>query len=151
VYRVDHHSRYLEAAAVEMVVDRPGSQLRATVDVQPADAFLEQLTAQVRASLDECVTQGVLFPTGCPMGHAVADRVASTPVWSITEYPDPTVAPGAELGTWVVDASFIAHLTVDIRSIFDGSVATFDQDLPVVAGYLVTIGADDETLRVEPR
>jgi hypothetical protein len=149
VYRLDHHSRYLRAAAVEMVVDRPGSQLRATVDVQPADGFLEQITSDVHAALDACVTQEVLFPTGCPMGHAITDRVASTPVWSIVDYPELTVGPGLEPGTWaVVDALIVAHLTVDVRSLFDGSVTTFDEDIPATASYLVTIGADDETLQV---
>ena len=148
VYRLDHHSRYLEAAAVDAVVDRPGSEIGATIDVQPADGFLEQISSQVDDALDACVTQEVLFPTGCPMGHAIADRVASTPAWSIVEYPEPTVEPGGEPGTWVVDAPFTARLVVDVQSLFDGSVTTFDEDLPVAAQYLVTIGADDATLSV---
>jgi hypothetical protein len=151
VYRADHHSRYLAADAVEIVVDRPDSVLAATVEVQPAERFLTQITAQVRDALDACVTQDVLFPTGCPMGHAISDRVASTPDWTIARYPVPTVAPGGEPGTWIVAADFTAHLTVDIRSLFDGSVSTFDEDLPTEANYVVTIGSDDTTLRVEPR
>lgn len=151
-YRVDHHSRYLEADAVDLVVDRPASVVAAGLDVQPADGFLEAITAQVHADLDACVTQDVLFPTGCPMGRAIADRVVSAPEWSIVEYPQLTVGPGVERGTWVVaDTEFVAHLTVDVRAIFDGSVSTLDEDVPVTAGYLVSIGADDSTLRIELR
>jgi hypothetical protein len=149
VYRLDHHSRYLQADAVGLVADRPGSELGATLDVQPADGFVEQITRQVHADLDACATQEVLFPTGCPFGHAIANRVASTPVWSIAEYPDLTVEPGTEFGTWLVpDAELVPHLTVDVQSLFDGSITTFDADLPVTASYVVTIGADDTTLLI---
>lgn len=151
VYRLDHHSRYLQATAVDLVVDRPASELGAALDVQPADGFLERTTAQVHDALDACVTQEVLFPTGCPMGHAIADRVASTPLWSILEYPELTMEPAAETGAWLARGEGVAHLRVDIRSLFDGSVSTFDEDLPVAAEYLVTIGADDSTLRLVPR
>ena len=48
------------------------------------------------------------------------------------------------------DAPFTAHLVVDIQDLFDGSVSTFDEDLPFVAHYLVTILADDETLQILP-
>lgn len=151
-YRVDHHSRYLEAEEVDLVVDRPGSVVVGGLDVQPADGFLDAITAEVRADLDACVTQDVLFPTGCPMGRAVVDRVVSTPEWSIVDYPELTVEPGLERGIWVVaDAEFVAHLTVDVRAIFDGSVSTLDEDIPVTASYLVRIGADDQTLRIELR
>ena len=150
VYRVDHHSTYLRAAAVDVIADRPGSQLGATLDVQPADGFLEQITEQVHAALDDCATQQVLFPTGCPLGRAVTNRVASPPVWSIVDYPTLSVEPGPDPGTWLVPAAeFVSHLTVDVQSLFDGSVTTFDEDLPVTASYLVTIGADDETLSLQ--
>jgi hypothetical protein len=149
VYRVDHHSAYLRAAAVEVVADRPASELGATLDVRPADGFLERITEEVHAQLDDCVTQEVLFPTGCPIGHAIANRVVSAPAWSIVEYPELTVGPGPVFGTWLVpDAGLVSHLTVDVQSLFDGSVSTFDEDLPAIATYLVTIGADDATLRV---
>ncbi len=150
VYRVDHRSTYLKAVAVDLVADRPASELGATLDVQPAAAFTEALTARIREELDACATQAVLFPTGCPLGHAVANRVASTPVWSILEYPTITIEPDPGSGSWLVrDAELVAHLTVDIQSLFDGSISTFDDDLSFTASYRVTIGADDMTLRVE--
>lgn len=150
VYRVDHHSTYLKAAAVDVVADRPASELGTTLDVQPSDAFTDALTVRIREELDACAAQDVLFPTGCPLGHAIANRVASTPVWSIVEYPTIAIEPGPDDSTWLVrDAELVSHLTVDIQSLFDGSITTFDEDLPVSATYRVTIGADDTTLRVE--
>jgi len=150
VYRVDHRSHYLRADAIDVVAERPGSELAATLDVQPGVVFTIAVTAEVHASLEACATQEVLFPTGCPFGHAIANRVVSPPDWSIATYPDIRLEPGDEFGTWrVPDTEFTPHLRVDVQSLFDGSVSTFDRDLPSSAGYVVTILADDATLRIE--
>ena len=151
VYRVDHRSTYLEAVAVTVLADLPGSRLPATLDVQPAAALVERVTTEVHELLADCATQEVLFPTACPLGWAVNDRIVTEPAWSIVEYPELAVEPGGQFGTWVVnDAAFTAHLVVDIQDLFDGSVATFDRDLPFVARYLITIRADDEALQILP-
>ena len=73
--------------------------------------------------LDRCATQDVLFPTGCPFGQSVENRVVSTPKWSIVEYPTVQVEPGDDFDSWVVpSASGTAHLVVDVQSLFDGSI-----------------------------
>lgn len=150
VYRVDHRSTYLRADPLDLVVDRPSSQVGATLDVQPALVFTIAVNAEVKALLDACATQEVLFPTGCPLGHAIANRVASPPAWSIAEYPDIRLEPGDEFGTWRVPSTeFTAHLRVEVQSLFDGSLSTVDRDLPSSASWLVTILADDATLRIE--
>ena len=152
VYRVDHTSTYLRARAVDPVADTPGSSVAATLEVLPTEAFREQITAQVHEHLTECATQGVLFPTACPFGRPIPNRVVSTPGWSIVELPDLTVEPGAAFGTWLVPpADGVAHLTVDVQSLFDGSISTLDEDVPFAASYLVTIGADDTTLLIQPQ
>jgi hypothetical protein len=143
VYVIDHHSEYLRAAARTVVADRPGAQLGATLDVQPTPAFEQRVAADIHDSLTDCATQEVLFPTGCPLGHAVVDRVASAPEWSIADDLVVDVAPGPGLGTWLVPVSVTSHLVVEVRSLFDGRVTTFDEDIPVTATYLATVGADD--------
>lgn len=149
VYRVDHHSTYLSADAIDVTVKRPGSVVGATLDVQPDDILIETVTTQVHDLLRECATQQVLFPTGCPFGRAISNRVVSTPAWSIVEFPELTVEPGPEFGTWLIPfVGLTAHLTVDVQSLFDGSISTLDDDVPVTVGYLVTIGADDQTLLI---
>jgi hypothetical protein len=149
VYRIDHTSTYLEAAAVTVLADQPGSQLAAALDVQPAAALVERVTTEVHQLLTGCATQEVLFPTACPLGSVVENRIVSDPEWSIVEYPELTIDPGPQFGTWVTDAPFTAHLVVDIQNLFDGSVTTFDQDLPFEARYLITIRSD-ETLQILP-
>lgn len=150
VYRIDHTSTYLEARAVDVVADS-ASVFDATLEVLPADALLEEVTIEVEARLAECATQDVLFPTACPLGRAIPNRVVSTPEWSIVEYPEFTVEPGDDFGTWLVaGVDGVAHLTVDVQSLFDGSVSTLDEDVPFTATYLVRIEADDATLRIQP-
>jgi hypothetical protein len=149
-YRIDHTSTYLRARAVDAVVDTPAGVVDATLEVLSTDAFLEKITTEVHDHLTECAEQEVLFPTGCPLGRAIPNRVVSTPEWAIVEYPEPTVEPGFEFGTWLVAApEGVANLTVDVQQLFDGSVATLDDDIEFTATYLVTIGADDTTLLLE--
>lgn len=149
VYRVDHGSAYLEADALDVVAARPASTLGATLDVQPARTFLDAITTEVHASLDACAKQEVLFPTGCPLGRAIANRVVSTPEWSIVEYPTLEVEPASEFGVWLVPpAEVVSHLKVEVQSLFDGSISTHDEDLPVLVSYLVTILPDDATLSI---
>lgn len=150
VYRVDHRSYYLRADALDVVADRPGSSYGATLDVQPGVTFTIAANAEAKAFLDACATQEVLFPTGCPFGHPIANRVASPPDWSIAEYPELTLEPALEFGLWrTAETPFTAHLRLDVQSLFDGSLSEFDEDVPASATFRFTILADDRTLRVE--
>lgn len=151
VYRVDHTSTYLRARAVDVVVDTPSALTDATLEVLPTDALRDRVEAEVREHLTACATQEVLFPTGCPLGRAIPNRVVSTPEWSIVEYPELTLEPGGESGTWLVPpAAATAHLVVDVQSLFDGSISTLDEDVHFTASYVVTISADDTTLSILP-
>jgi hypothetical protein len=150
-YRIDHTSTYLRAHAVDALVEAPAGVVEAALEVLSTNAFLEKITTEVHDRLTACAEQEVLFPTGCPMGRAIPNRVASTPEWSIVDYPDVTVEAGFEFGTWLVAAEDgVANLTVDVQQLFDGSVATLDDDIEFTATYLVTISADDTTLLLEP-
>lgn len=149
-YRIDHASTYLRAEAVVATPDRPSSTVAATLDVEPALSFADRLTTEVDASLDACTKQTVLFPTGCPFGHPIADRVVSPPEWSIVSSPDLSIVP-ATFGEWAVrPATGVAHLRVEVKSLFDGSLSTFDEDVDFVVRYSVTIEPDDTTLRIVP-
>lgn len=150
VYLVDHTSTYLRARAVDVVVDTPAVATAASLEVLPTDVLRERVEVAVREQLTACATQEVLFPTRCPFGRAIPNRVVSTPEWSIVEYPELIVEPGIEFGTWRVTATGgAAHLVVDVQSLFDGSVSALDEDVSFTATYVVVIAADDSTLRLE--
>ena len=151
-YTFGHESSFLTAEPQLIVAVTPGSQLSATIDVEANEHFVEQVQALVDEDLDRCATQDVLFPSGCPFGQSIENRVVSTPTWSIVEYPDVRVEPGDEFDTWKVPtASGTAHLVVDVQSLFDGSVSTFDEDVPFEVAYLITFtGPSTITIEESP-
>jgi hypothetical protein len=146
-YVLGHSSTFLRASPVTVLADEVGAVLDAVVDVQAGPEFAATLRDEVHAHLDECATQQVLFPTGCPFGQTITNRVVSDPVWTIAAYPELKIAPGHVYGTWVAGPSpGTAHLVVDVKSLFDGSVSTFDEDVVFEVSYTTTI--DGTTLQV---
>lgn len=142
-YAFGHSSTFLEAPPVEVAVSEPGTVVRARVDVAANEHFADEVQEELDAYLDECAEQRVLLPTGCPFGKQVANRIESEPAWAISKYPAVELVPAADPGTWLMpptDAA--ARLKVDIRSLFDGSVTRFDEDVPFTVSYLITFQAD---------
>ena len=146
-YELAADTLYLEASPTKVTASQPGAAVIAAVDLKPTRAFVSQVQRELNDYLDDCATQEVLLPTGCPFGEEIANRIVSTPSWSISSYPKVTLQPGVEPGSWVMPATeAAAHLVVDIRSLFDGSVSTFDEDVPFTSSYVVTFLPDDELL-----
>jgi hypothetical protein len=137
-YVLGHDSAFLQAAPVTVLADEPGAKLETTVDVEPSAAFAPALARAATAHLTACATQKVLFPTGCAFGEEIHNRVVSDPEWTIVDFPEFTVEPGP-FGSWVAGpAPGTAHLVVKVKSLFDGRVSTFDQDVPFEARYVVS-------------
>ena len=130
-----------------MTTSQPGAAVIAPVDLQPTEALIEQVQKELNSYLDDCATQEVLLPTGCPFGEEIANRIVSTPAWSISRYPQVSLQPGTEPGSWLMPSTeAAAHLVVDVRSLFDGSVSTFDEDVPFSSSYVVTFLPNNELL-----
>ncbi len=147
VVKVTHESTFLSARPLVVLASQPAASVVAALDVQPNARFVRQLQGEIDGALDECVTQTVLLPTGCPFGQQISNRIASAPEWSIAGYPAVSLVPGRDPSSWLMpptDAA--AHLTVDVQSLFDGSTSTFDEDVPFAVSYLVTFLADDGLL-----
>ncbi|MET4702548.1 hypothetical protein [Frigoribacterium sp. UYMn621] len=138
-----HDSTYLEAARVTPLVDQPASVTDATVDIQANPVFVREVQKQLDKFLAACTTQKVLLPTGCPMGTQITDRLQDAPTWSIVSYPIVTIVPGANSGSWQIpETGGLAHLMVKVKSIFDGSLSTFDDDVPFTVRYVITFAGD---------
>ena len=143
-FALDHESAYLQAAEVPVVVTEVGETVGARVEVTPSESFAPAATAAIAAYLDACVTQEVLKPTGCPMGTDVANRLNSAPVWSMVDYPTAVVEPTDTPGVWKTEPIHsIAHITAEVKSLFDGSVSSLNEDVPFSTGYRITIAGDD--------
>ncbi|MEO7006159.1 MAG: hypothetical protein ABI275_09155 [Terrimesophilobacter sp.] len=133
-----HSSAYLAAKPTRVVVTQPGS-VAADVDIQANDAFVKELQTQLDTQLKQCTTQKVLLPTGCPFGQPMDNRIEGEPVWSMASYPKLAIVPGPAPGQWQVpQTAGAAHLKVQVRSLFDGTLSTFDKDVPFTISYSIT-------------
>jgi hypothetical protein len=142
-YVFDHDSEYLTAKPVPVVVDTVGDITDVAVDVQANEAFVAEVQKHVNAYLDSCTTQEVLMPTGCPFGQQISNKVTTAPKWTMVSDPVITIVPGAEPGTWAVPRiPATAHLVVGVKSLFDGTTSTFDQDVAFDVQYKLTFEAN---------
>jgi len=146
-YEFSHDSRFLHADPLAVTSSTPGAAVIAPVTVEPTEAFTTQVATELKDYLDACATQTVLLPTDCPFGQPISNRIDTTPQWSIARYPRVVLVRGSEPGTWLMpQTDAAAHLVVEIRSLFDGSVSTFDEDVPFTSSYVVTIVSDKDLI-----
>lgn len=142
-YAISHDSTWLHAKTLPVTATQPATAVRAQLDIEANAAFGKQVQKEVNAYLDKCATQTVLLPTGCPFGESMGNRIVSTPAWKMSSYPPVVILPGAKAGEWMMPATpAAAHLVVDVKSLFDGSVSTFDEDVPFSVSYLITFLPD---------
>lgn len=143
---VDNAISYAES--VPTLVSEPLSVSAVTVQASPTEQFTALAQQRVNEFLDACATQQVLQPTGCPFGFQISNRLASLPDWSITEYPEVTLDPSG--ANWeILPASAVAHLAVDVQSIFDGSIYPLRESVRFqIAGTATVLNDGSVSLRV---
>ena len=146
ILTLEHESSLLVATPETVLVD--SSTARATLDARASETFIAQVQAEVDAYLAGCASQQVLMPSGCPFGQRIADRIVSAPEWSIVSSPIIALDPTATPGEWTTPtAPGVARLVVDVKSIYDGEVETFDEPVPFSVGFTVTfVGAREVVL-----
>lgn len=143
LYVLGHESDYFTAKPVTAALSTAGGASKATVNVQANAVFVEQVQKGLNEQLKKCATQQVLLPTGCPFGKEMRDRIEGAPAWSIVHNPVVVIRPASTAGTWEVPPTTgTAHLVVKVRSIFDGSVTTLDEDVPFTVSYTIGFTAD---------
>ncbi len=126
---------------VAVLSDKPRAEIPVQVQTQATDKFVDVVQERVEAFLAECATQRVLQPTGCPFGFTVRNRIVQAPVWSISEQPVVTLEP--DDADWRIRRTqAVAHIEVDIQSIFDGSVRHVDEDVPFFLDGEITVLPD---------
>ena len=135
-----HTSELLEASPVSVVLGEPGDIRSVQLDARANDRFRQEVQAQADAFITSCLTQHVLQPTGCPFGQEIDDVVASEPDWSNVAFPEITIEPTPTAGEWLVPpATGVVHLSVKVQAYYDGSVTTYETDVPYDAVFVVTV------------
>lgn len=142
LYSVTVDTAISATPGVSVLADAPLARTPVTVQAAPTAKFIDVVQNGVNDFLDDkCTTQEVLQPTACPFGMEVQNRIDSTPKWSITKYPVITVEPDGR--HWSIPATdAVAHIDVDIKSLFDGSVQQLSEDVPFRLNGTITILAD---------
>lgn len=140
VYEFDYDSTLLTAQPEDVPVE-PSARASVTVSSQATPAFTERVQTQVDQFLDDCATQPVLQPTDCPFGMVIDDRVVGDPMWTISAYPIVTLTPGTDAFEMAPTAG-VAHLSVDLQSLFDGDLYTLEEDETFTLALDARIKAD---------
>jgi len=142
-YRFVQRTALVSSPVTSVVADTPGERLSATVDVEATPRLLSEVSTRVRELLAGCTAQKVLYPTGCPFGQEIDDRVVSDPVWSIAQEPVIRLEGAGDDESWTIPAvPGTAHLKVRVESLYDGSTSTFDKDVPFTIRATVALHAD---------
>lgn len=143
VYSISVDTPIAATSGVSVLADTPLARTPVNVQAMPTEQFTQVVQERVEEFLNQCAGQQVLQPTACPFGLEVQNRLAdeSLPKWSIARHPRVTVVPdGAHWAIPPTDA--VAHLDVEIMSLFDGSVQTVSEDIPFQIDGTITILSD---------
>lgn len=141
LYSVAVDTAISSTPGVAVLADAPLAGIPVDVQAQPTTEFIGVVQQRVEEFLSACAQQKVLQPTGCPFGFTVRNRIDDEPTWSIVEQPRVTVVPDGA-GWRIPDAKAVAHIDVDIRSIFDGSVRTVEEDVAFTVDGQISVLPD---------
>ncbi|MFK3677530.1 hypothetical protein ACI2IP_07345 [Microbacterium sp. NPDC090218] len=141
LYSVTVETPISTAAGHGVLADTPLAVTPLDVQTTPTEEFIEVVQQRVEEFLTTCTTQEVLQPTACPFGLRVTNRIASPPKWSIAAQPEVSVAPDG--GQWQIPTTeAVAHVEVEIQSLFDGSIDPVSEDVPFQLNGTISILPD---------
>lgn len=132
------------AEPVRTTVDQPLTAFPAEVQAQPTSEFLDVVHQQVETFLvDQCASQQVLQPAGCPFWVSLENRLAygSVPTWSIVQLPEIRLVPDGAYWS-IAEADGLAHIEMDVQSIATGAITHVSEDVPFTIDGTVDILAD---------
>lgn len=141
LYSVSVDTAISSTPGVALLSDSPFRSIPVSVQAQPTEKFLGVVQEKVEEFLTSCATQEVLQPTACPFGFFVQDRIVSAPKWSIVQHPEVAVEPDGA-GWSILAAEAVAHIEVDIRSLFDGRVRAVSEDVPFIVKGTISVRPD---------
>lgn len=141
LYSVTVKTPISTASGQGVLADTPLAVTPLDVQTMPTDEFIDVVQQRVEEFLTTCTTQEVLQPTACPFGLRVTNRLASPPKWSIATQPHVTVVPDG--GQWQIPpTNAVAHVDVEIRSLFDGSTEELSENVPFQLNGTIAILPD---------
>ena len=126
IYSSSLDTEWVQAEPVVSVMTEVGAPAGVRLLVSPTSTLMENTTGALEAYLDGCAAQAVLQPAECPFGVSISDRVVGAVQWTILDYPEIDLRLSADRATWTMVAeSGVAEVTVQVQSLFDGSITEF--------------------------
>lgn len=141
LYSISVDTAISSTPGLAVLADAPMVSVPVDLQAEPTDEFVAVVQQRVEEFLNGCTAQQVLQPTGCPFGFVVRNRVETLPTWSIVEQPQVTVVPdGAD---WrIPDADATAHIDLEVRSLFDGTLFPVAEDVPFAVNGTIDVLPD---------
>lgn len=141
LYSVAVDTAISSTRGIAVLSDSPLRSTRVDVQAEATPEFVDVVQQRVEDFLSDCATQDVLMPTACPFGYSVDDRIVTAPAWSIAAQPSVSVEPDG--ANWKIPSTeAVAHIEVDVRSIFDGTVRHVSEDVPFLMTGSITVLPD---------
>ncbi len=126
LYQSSLDTEWVQAEPVASVLTEVGESVNVRLVATPTNSLVETTTNAVEAYLDGCVEQAVLQPAECPFGVSISDRVLGAPQWTVLDYPTLELRLSADRATWTMVAeSGVAEVSVQVQSLFDGSITEY--------------------------
>lgn len=126
IYSSSLETEWVQAEPVVSMMTEVGAPAGVRLVVSPTSTLMENTTGALEAYLDGCAAQAVLQPAECPFGVSISDRVVGAVQWTILDYPEIDLRLSADRATWTMVAeSGVAEVTVQVQSLFDGSITEF--------------------------
>ncbi len=126
IYSSSLETEWVQAEPVVSVMTEVGAPAGVRLLVSPTNTLMENTTDALEAYLNGCAAQAVLQPAECPFGVSISDRVVGAVQWTILDYPEIDLRLSADRATWTMVAeSGVAEVTVQVQSLFDGSITEF--------------------------
>lgn len=141
LYSVTVDTQISASPGISVLADTPLATTPVDLQTEPTAEFVSVVQQRVEEFLTQCTTQQVLQPTACPFGLQVSNRIEDPPEWSISVQP--TVTVEADGGQWLIPATgAVAHIEVDIKSLFDGSIQHVSEDIDFQVNGTISILPD---------
>lgn len=129
LYSVRVDTPISETPGAAVLADAPAADIPVDIQAEPTKEFVDTVQLKVEEFLTACATQQVLQPTGCPFGLQVRNRIVDLPAWSIVTQPEIAVEPDGA-GWRILPADAVAHVDVQLRMLYDGSLRDVAEDVP---------------------
>jgi hypothetical protein len=137
-------------ATTEEIRVNGASPAAIVLDAHTTPELQRVVAREVEQFLLECTEQRVLFPTGCPFGRSVTERVVDEPQWQLVSSPTIEIVPGSTPGRWSVIGNAELRLTAQVQRLRDGQLSDIAESVSAALSGEIVLTADGPELTIYP-